>query len=509
LTVNAIFSATALAPAASFADDLCAAKCAPGCLGLDCECEGWDSSDEATYGLTTGPLCLSATRCRDACDATAGCAGYSIHVSLPRCFLASTAQTTADASYESFTLATGTCADAADFLAIEGDDEEATAQKEADITLGKVFVTQKADLGARYVVAPGESSSLEVTGKDMVQGDRVMVIDCSGTCGITAGTAYAAEPHFAFTAEADPPSLPEPTPVMLAEKDVFKYAPYADSYCPGNLEVLQGSLSMTHQCSVKCSSGTCSGENCFCDGYFPDYDVAETSALCLDEEQCTRLCSLLPGCHSVDMHGAKNRCYLNSFSCNPKSPTPSSDYSLLVKMLDMNERRLTPRLTDLPLRAEQVRQLMVGTDPLTSWGGMLRFRDITFATSGEFKLCFCDSALLAGNAVCDAPEDYTIEVGRIHSSGLECLLSKPSMTRGTCVEQVYGGLRCYDGEAPDANVPSDYLAVPPMDSAARGDLAAALITFCQFGPEAETQTFPFCAQYRTYLTDEASPTATP
>merc|ERR1712118_308840 len=111
------------------------------------------------------------------------------------------------------------------------------------------------------------------------------------------------------------------------------------------------------------------------------------------------------------------------------------------------------------------------------------------------KLCFCDSALLSGNAVCDGPEYFSIEIGRIHSSGLECLLSKPTLTRGTCVEQAYGGLRCYDGEAPEVDVPSEYLAVPAVDPAARGDLAAALIRFC--------------AQYRTFLTPEALPTSTP
>jgi hypothetical protein len=409
-----------------------------------------------------------------------------------------------DPAYESFTKAAGTCEDAADFLAVDGADDVATAQRAADITIGKAFVTQKADLGARYVVAPGDTASLEVTGTNLVQDDRVMVIDCSGKCGVTPGTVYAAEPSFAFTAEADPPSLPEATPVMVdAEKDVFKYVPFADSYCPGNLPAMEGSLSMTHRCSAKCSSGACSGENCFCDGYLPDFDTAESSALCLDEVQCTRLCTLLPGCHSVDMHAAKNRCYLNSFSCTDLTRAPSSEYSLLVKMLKDNVRRLAP------LNAQQVRQLMVGTDPLISWGGLLRFREISFATSGEFKLCFCDSALLDGNAVCDGPEDFTIEVGRIHSSGLECLLSNPTMTRGTCVEQVYGGLRCYDGESADASVPSDYLAVPPVDPAARGDLAAALITFCQFGPESETEIFPFCAQYRNYLDPEALPTSTP
>jgi hypothetical protein len=352
-------------------------------------------------------------------------------------------------------------------------------------------------------VAPGEATSLEVTGKDLVQADRVMVIDCSGTCGITAGTVYAAAPTFAFSAEADPPSLREDEPVMVdAAKDLFKYVPFAESYCPGNLEAAEGSLSVTHRCSAKCSSGACTGPNCFCDGYFPDFDSAASSALCLDEAQCTTLCTLLPGCHSVDMHSGKNRCYLNGFSCLNEGKKPTSEYSLLVKMMkdSFNERRLS---------AGEVRELMVGTDPGISWGGLLRFRDLQFAASGEFKLCFCDSALLAGNAVCKGPADFSIEVGRIHSSGLECLLSNPTMTRGTCVEQLYGGLRCYDGNVPAAPVPSDYMAVPAVDPAARGDLAAGLITFCQFGSDRETSAFSFCAQYRNYLPPGELPTATP
>merc|ERR1719326_44670 len=137
LTVQKLFSATSLAPAARFAADLCAPKCSPGCLGTDCECDGWDPSDEGTYGLTAGPLCLSAARCREACDATAGCVGYSVSVALPRCFLASGPATAADPAYESFTKAGATCEDAADFVVVEGSGDEVTlAQKAADITLG-------------------------------------------------------------------------------------------------------------------------------------------------------------------------------------------------------------------------------------------------------------------------------------------------------------------------------------------------------------------------------------
>ena len=53
-----------------------------------------------------------------------------------------------------------------------------------------------------------------------------------------------------------------------------------------------------------------------------------------------------------------------------------------------------------------------------------------------------------------------IEVGAIHATGLQCLLSNPAMARGTCTPMLYGGLRCYEGTPPDVIVPSDYSGVP-------------------------------------------------
>jgi len=146
-----------------------------------------------------------------------------------------------------------------------------------------------------------------------------------------------------------------------------------------------------------------------------------------------------------------------------------------------------------------VRQLLAAEDPGISWDSMYRFKDITFSSGGEFKLCFCDSSILPGaNNICDKPEDYTVEVGRIHATGLQCLLNDPKMTKGTCVRQFYGGLRCYDGAAPDVTVPTDYLGVPNPLGQARSDLVTSLITYCQFAPEADALEFPFCSQYRVY-----------
>ena len=53
----------------------------------------------------------------------------------------------------------------------------------------------------------------------------------------------------------------------------------------------------------------------------------------------------------------------------------------------------------------------------------------------------------------------------MHATGLQCLLSDPKMTRATCESQLYGGLRCYDGDAPTvaraADVPGDDRDPPP------------------------------------------------
>jgi len=131
---------------------------------------------------------LSRTLCREACDATTGCTGYSTHATLPRCFLSGGAATTADVKYESWTKAGGTCAVDSDFLTT-------TAAGEADGNLGKITVTAKPVVGVDYVVTPGEKASIEVTGTDLdVMKDRIMVIDCYGTCGVSEPSPSASIP---------------------------------------------------------------------------------------------------------------------------------------------------------------------------------------------------------------------------------------------------------------------------------------------------------------------------
>merc|ERR1719181_173753 len=87
------FSSILPAPA-DYTKHLCTKKCEAGCIGSTCFCDGFEDTDVKTYVAddgthsSSGPLCLDATMCREACDAAgAGCAGYQTHTATNRCFL--------------------------------------------------------------------------------------------------------------------------------------------------------------------------------------------------------------------------------------------------------------------------------------------------------------------------------------------------------------------------------------------------------------------------------------
>merc|ERR1719453_1124372 len=100
------------------------------------------------------------------------------------------------------------------------------------------------------------------------------------------------------------------------------------------------------------------------------------------------------------------------------------------------------------------RSLLPAIDQGKSWNQILRFNDISFLTGGKFKACFCDPDALAPGKYCKMASDYKIEIGTIHVSGVSCLVEDKKFQRGTCVEQFYGGLRCYPDVAPSLTVPA-------------------------------------------------------
>jgi len=207
----------------------------------------------------------------------------------------------------------------------------------------------------------------------------------------------------------------------------------------------------------------------------------------------------LDDCFGIDMHGSKNRCFLNSvlkgpadtYSCeeyvvNGKL-TAFPTYNFFYKQLP-NTRRAAAVAPEAPARG-----LLPAIDKGKSWDEILRFKDITFETGGKFKACFCDYETLAAGKYCKTASDYKIEIGTVHVSGVSCLVEESKFQRGTCVEQFYNGLRCYPGAAPSITVPAVAAkTIPQAPAPAPKAFDAALSSFCLYGPEEETRDDPLC-----------------
>jgi len=191
------------------------------------------------------------------------------------------------------------------------------------------------------------------------------------------------------------------------------------------------------------------GEECFCDGYYEGFDTDASAALCLPRVECTHLCTLLgDACWGVDMHKENNRCFLQGPGCQAQQDaTEDADgfgfdtsYKLLVKPASGARR-----LSHIDWASSRRGNLVL--NPGVSTPYKLRFTDINFKSAGTFKVCFCDSSNGGG---CATAADFRIEVGKVHVSGVSCLLSVPKLRAVKCYEQYYGGLSCADDwtEAP-------------------------------------------------------------
>jgi len=124
-----------------------------------------------------------------------------------------------------------------------------------------------------------------------------------------------------------------------------------------------------------------------------------------------------------------------------------------------------------------------------SWDGMLRFQGITLQTHGMFRLCFCDSAQLPTGQRCSETSHYKFEVGRVHSTGVSCLLGDSRFRRGTCVPQRYGGLRCYSSAAdvPTVEAPFPDTTMERLRLSEAEKQAERLAQYCLYGPAVETR----------------------
>jgi len=209
-------------------------------------------------------------------------------------------------------------------------------------------------------------------------------------------------------------------------------------------------------------------------------------AICLPKYECEHLCMMLgDACHSVTVHETLPRCFLNGPVCadqvdaddprvvasvvaaieaaeessssgkggkgkntaeyEPPSLRPlglNLDYSLYVKVgsgavpLDP-EPAMDDEFESIVWSSSSRGNLVQG--PGFSTQEVLRFAPLTLPSAGTYKVCFCDSEV---SGKCSTAEDFSVEVGKVHVSGLSCLLSVPKLQTAQCFEQYFGGLRC-------------------------------------------------------------------
>ena len=76
--------------------------------------------------------------------------------------------------------------------------------------------------------------------------------------------------------------------------------------------------------------------------------------------------------------------------------------------------------------------------------GDLSFGEINFASGGTYKACFCDYTLMSaldgtnrGDNLCTHASAFNIELGKVHVSGIQCLL-EADYRKGTCTTSVDG-----------------------------------------------------------------------
>lgn len=120
-----------------------------------------------------------------------------------------------------------------------------------------------------------------------------------------------------------------------------------------------------------------------------------------------------------------------------------------------------------------------------SFSSILRFVGLKANSGGTFKVCACDHEKLSSN-VCRTKADYQFEIGKIHSSGVSCLISNPRFQKTTCRHQYYDGYRCKDLQNVDPpTVPQDsYLAPEVIEEIIHN---SQLSTYCMFQPEEESR----------------------
>jgi hypothetical protein len=314
--------------------------------------------------------------------------------------------------------------------------------------VGSLAVTARVDLGWTYIFDPNVAGSIEISGTGLDwQKDRLLIADCSATCGYASAVKSAVlegKPSNlkvvnSFVALNDKLDLQYNETTSLSEplpSSAMKFVRVRSSYCKGN-NLAEADVKKTvwaSSCYSKCKDTGLAGTPA-CAGYSANVDGPTSQALCVSEEECRDLCTSTQTCFGIDMYKYGPRCYMNiegspQNGCKKQYESSGLGVSAAYDFLAKDSTKKTGLLT-IP--------------EAISSAEVLRFSPIAFSRTtsgaGKFKVCFCDSALLTGEK-CLSETDYSLEVGDLYVSGVSCLLADPKYRRGTCYPMYHGGLAC-------------------------------------------------------------------
>lgn len=204
------------------------------------------------------------------------------------------------------------------------------------------------------------------------------------------------------------------------------------------------------------------------------------------------LCAGLEACVAVDMHLTKPRCFLNEgASCAAVAHedliSTSDYYRLIWKQRDHADDGMLD-VGRGPVYEPGSRKLTaIARDLGYSWPWLLRF-PVSIHAPGEYKVCFCDSALVTAKrsgAKCETEQDFSVLVGTVQASGVSCLIDDAKFRRSSssCQEMYHGGLRC---DVPTPALPTTP-AGPELPSMADTEAVGSLWASCKMRPEREDE----------------------
>jgi len=354
-----------------------------------------------------------------------------------------------------------------------------------------VTVTERISTENDWVLTPGTTQAIELTGTTLdIRRDRIMIIPCEGHCGVSDPTEsvdmsladYVSWVPTNNVVDRPLSSTPPSTPVSINTPD---WHIVSSKYCEGmQLTRAQFDSDFAHlSCHNLCNpvDGTDQSSEVCKSGYFSGYDNADSLALCGSAEDLKQVCAVSQYCHSLDMHKLLHRAYVNTEVCDdPNHHVADVSYDIVYNTA-----------ASVPATEPSSRRLATTAwNAVNSWNELLNFGGVTFSSGGTFKVCACDSTVATSTSseFCRTKDQFLIDAGKVHVSGVSCLIEHSRFQRGVCVEQASGGHRCYETAAPTLTVPTataDTVNYLPNEGPAATATAQSFTTStsCLYGTE--------------------------